>query len=230
MILVESTLTELERSAKDRIATLESELHERDISCDEKLKSLAGTYNIRLDEQGALLKLAKDKEDELLKRISALSTTEDELRDKVHASENAFGERLRAASARERDLTEKINQLHKQLESLNKVAEQKERALEEKLHLTQDELVVLRQSRKTAEPQMSPRSFVDRPKMLQEEIESLRCVLELKQSEISDLRKQNHELVKAADALPAALVKVSALESRLEDIQIQLKCKSDEEK
>lgn len=179
------------------------------------------------------LETAKNKEDELLKRISALSSTENELREKVHASENEFGERIRAAAQRERDLTEKINQLQKQLELNHKEAETKERNLEEKLNLSQDEIVVLRNSKNASDMCGSPiatRSTATQPRMLQEEIESLRCVLDMKQREISDLRKQNNELQTAADALPGAILKVSGLESRMEDLQIQLKAKCEEEK
>lgn len=151
------------------------------------------------------------------------------MREKVHASENEFGDRLRSAAARERELTEKLNKLNRDLEVMHKEAEQKERLLEEKLNISQGEIEVLRQP-KNADGSLSPRSSLPRPQMLQDEIESLRCVLELKQREISDLRKQNHELHKSADALPNALIKISGLESRLEDVQIQLKAKIDEEK
>lgn len=82
-------------------------------------------------------------------------------------------------------------------------------------------------------PPISPRSNAAAnppPRMLQEEIESLRCVLELKQREISDLRKQNNELQTAADSIPNLMIKISCLESRLEDLQLQLKAKCDDEK
>lgn len=66
--------------------------------------------------------------------------------------------------------------------------------------------------------------------MLQDEVESLRCVLELKQNEISELRKKNHELVADAEALPGVTLKVNSLEKRLEDLQLQLKQKCAEER
>lgn len=200
------------------------------------MQSYLNTYNIQVAEQEAAIKIAKDKEEELLKRISALSTTENELREKVHASESEFGERIRAASIRERDLSDKVNNLNRQLDAFNKEAEGRERLLQEKLTLSQDEIVVMRHNNSMTEHQQttatSPqnRISVDRPQLLQDEVESLRCVLELKQNEISDLRRQNHELMKNADALPVALVKISGLETRLEDLQIQLQCKTDDEK
>lgn len=217
----------MEQSAKQRIDELETELAKQAAQHAEQVQTNLNAYNIRLAEQEAIQKLAKDKEVELLKRISELSSTENELREKVHASETEFGERLRAASVRERELLDRINQLV----SINKEAEFKERQLEEKLTLSNDEIVVVRHStRSSLDASNSPRISSDRPQMLQDEVESLRCVLGLKQSEISELRKQNHELVKNADALPIANVKISSLESRLEDLDIQLKTKCEDEK
>lgn len=205
------------------------------------MQTYLSTCTARASEQDCALQLAKEKEDELLKRISALSTTENELREKVHASESEFGERIRAASIRERELSEKVAHLNRQLDVFNAEAEQRERVLREKLELSQDECVVLRHSNSidtTTTAAETPaqaasavnRISVDRPQLLQDEVESLRCVLQLKQNEISDLRKQNCELRKNADALPAALVKCSVLETRLEDLKIQLQSKTEDEK
>lgn len=210
--IAKHSISELERITTERIQSLESTLAARDGD----------------------LETARNKEDDLLKRVSALSSTENELREKVHASEKEFGDRIRASAQRERDLTDKINQLHKQLELQHKEAETKERSLEEKLNLSQDEIVVLRNSKNASDmlcgSPIATRSTPTQPRMLQEEIESLRCVLDMKQREISDLRKQNNELQTAADALPSALLKVTSLESRMEDLQIQLKAKCEEEK
>lgn len=167
---------------------------------------------------------AHEKEAELLKRISELSSTENELREKVQASESEFGDRLRIASQRERDLNDKLNALGRQLVAIGKEAELKERQLTEKMTLCQDELVVMRQRNTNEVGTNAPQ------RMLQDEVESLRCVLDLKQQEISDLRKQNHQLVKDNDTLPAVTLKVHTLQSRLEDIQLQLKQKCSEEK
>lgn len=160
---------------------------------------------------------AEDKEAELLKRISELCSTENELRKKVLASENEFGDRLSMARLRERDLS-------RQLSIQSKEAECKEQLLQEKLILTQDELTAMRQRSTVDSDTNGPQ------RRLHDEVESLRCVLDMKQQEISELRKQNLELVKDADALPAATLKVHTLESRLEDIQLQLKQKCEDEK
>lgn len=151
-----------------------------------------------------------------MKRIKALSSTENELREKVLASETEFGERLQLAALREREQNEKFNSLNK--------------GLVEKLGLANDEILVLRSPRvSTAVENASPKQIKDQPMTLENEIQSWRSVLEMKQKEISDLQKQNRELENSAAALPVALAKISGLESRLEDLTIQLKTKNDEE-
>lgn len=158
---------------------------------------------------------------------------------------------------RERDLTDQINGLHREMERMRRETERKERELEEKLTITKDECVVLRQSRNgSVEPACSQtgngtaaassgntmnvsgnplqlnRSSgnINHLQVLQDEVDSLRCVLDLKQREISELRKQTQEYERDAKDLPGALTKISALESRIEDLEVQLKTKTEEEK
>jgi hypothetical protein len=180
------------------------------------------------------IEAAKESESQLLERINSLSCTENELREKVHSSELDYSERLQMATMRERELNDMLCVLRKQVEETkvkSEKSEVRERELTEKLNLTQDEITVLRQSRSTPERSNGGGVVnVSRAQILQDEVESLRCVLELKQSEISDLRKQNQELSKSSDELTQALVKISALESRVEDVQVQLSAKLEEEK
>lgn len=199
---------------------------------------------MQLAEKDAALKAAQDRETELLQRITALSCTENELREKVLASERDFGDKLRCAALRERELADKVNQLNRQLDEMKTRAEQKERELCEKLNISQDEIGVLRRSHSNRNsPEInnhhnntncnskSPTQLNGlTASALHDEVESLRCVLELKQSEISDLRKQNLEYQRAAEELPAALLKASAMESRVEDLQSQLHTKIEQEK
>lgn len=217
ILKVENCLNELERTTNEQINEIERKKYES----DEKLL-----------ENEKQLKLAKEREFDLLTRINSLSCTENELREKVQVSEDEFNERIRAAGQRERDLNDKIFQLQKKLDEIKISSEQKERELGEKLNITQDELnVTRRQSHYSVEQQKSrsPTSL-SRAEILQDEVESLRCVLELKQSEISELRKQNQEYQRAAEELPTALIKISGLESRLEDVQVQLTSKMENEK
>lgn len=60
-----------------------------------------------------------------------------------------------------------------------------------------------------------------------DEVESLRTVLELKSSEMQDLRKQNEKLQREGDDLPAILQKLEAAQSRIEDLNVQLQRKSE---
>lgn len=60
-----------------------------------------------------------------------------------------------------------------------------------------------------------------------DEVESLRTVLELKSSEMQDLRKQNEKLQREGDDLPAILQKLEAAQSRVEDLNVQLQRKSE---
>lgn len=180
---------------------------------------------------------AHTKELELLNRIAALISTENELREKVHVSETEFGERLRVASMRERELQD-------QLLAAGREIDQKERLWQEKFTLCQDELNALRiqctantaNTGNTSHTSTanSPVITSDTPpvrarQMLQNEVDSLRCVLQLKQQEIADLRKHNHELAGDAEALPAITVKAHALQSRIEDLQLQLEQKCSDE-
>lgn len=141
-----------------------------------------------------------------------MSSTENELREKVLASETEFSERLQAAAMRERELTENINVLSKDFN--------------EKLSSANDEIMVLRSTAATKVP-ASPKVSKEQP--FETEIQSWRSVLEMKQKEIADLKMKNITLENSVAALPPALAKITVLESRLEDLTIQLKIKTDEE-
>ncbi|XP_058818345.1 uncharacterized protein LOC131681538 isoform X2 [Topomyia yanbarensis] len=255
---VESYLSEQQRSAAERITVLEAELIRAKHETDVKVRTCIEEFETKLAASEAELAKSKAREVELLQRISALSCTENELRDKVHSSELEFSERLQAASLRERDLNEQIKQFNRQLEEISRAAMAREQELEEKLSLTQDECSFLRHSRNSSEPPQSsdtsPEMYhrnsqnsdhtllgspsqnnksstsLNQAQILHDEVDSLRCVLDLKQREISELRKQTQEFERDAKELPAALVKISALESRIEDLQVQLKTKTEEEK
>lgn len=58
------------------------------------------------------------------------------------------------------------------------------------------------------------------------EAESLRAVLDLKQTEVSELRRALGEANQKADILPSMIEKVSVLTARCEDLQSQLERKS----
>lgn len=65
---------------------------------------------------------------------------------------------------------------------------------------------------------------------LEEEICSLRTVLDLKHSEIQDLRKQNEKLRREAQDLPFVSQKLDSAQARVEDLNAQLQTKIENEK
>lgn len=62
-----------------------------------------------------------------------------------------------------------------------------------------------------------------------QEIQSLRAVLELKQAEVAELRTCLAKVTQKVEILPSTLDKVQGLTSRCEDLQLQLKRKTDVE-
>lgn len=226
------SLDDLDNEKREKVESLEQLLAQKQEEAAENLRALMKETDVKVAARDAELLSSNERENDLLKRIQALSLTEDELREKVHTSEMEFSEKLHHANLRERELTEKINQVTKQLEDMRARGDNEKRELEEKLNLSQDELFVTRQSRSSIgnESFLNKTINLNQSQLLQDEVESLRCVLELKQSEISELRKQNCELQRAADDSLAAQTKCSALESRVEDLEVQLGARHEEEK
>lgn len=65
---------------------------------------------------------------------------------------------------------------------------------------------------------------------MEDEVCSLRVVLELKHSEIQDLRKQNEKLRKDVQDLPFISQKLDSAQARIEDLNAQLQTKIENEK
>lgn len=232
IFLVKKCIEDLENEKREKIESLEMEMIHKQNKAEEKLRVYINSSNEKIKSRDSALATASEREDELLKRIQSLTITENELREKVHSSELEFSDRLHSSNIRERELSEKINHLTKQIDELRMETENEKRELEEKLNLSQDELTVIRHSRNSSANESFHNRTVSQShsQILQDEIESLRCVLELKQSEISELRKHNCELQRTSDQSIAAQIKCSALESRVEDLQVQLQAKQEEEK
>uniref|UniRef100_A0A1B0C993 Microtubule-associated tumor suppressor 1 n=1 Tax=Lutzomyia longipalpis TaxID=7200 RepID=A0A1B0C993_LUTLO len=223
---------------RDEHLSEKQQMESRLMEAETRFRSFVAESEERRGLHESQMKEAKLRETDLVQRISELSTRENELRDKVVASEEEFGEKLRLAAMRERELQEKTMQLQRQLDETKARAEGRERELQERVDLLQDEIAVLRHTRAAAATTNGPTSPTTRQRttstgntqVLQDEVESLRCVLELKQSEISELRKQNAELQRSSDELSATMIKLSGTESRVEDLQVQLEAKINEEK
>lgn len=235
----ESTLTALENSTREKIKSLETELVKQKEVAEKNLSCVLNDLNVKLEAEKLTAKL---REDELLRQIADLSVRENELRDKIVASETDFGERLRVSANREKELIDTIRTLNNQINQLKDRFEQTERELGEKLSLSQDELSILRNSRSSNSTSSSSLSdvhtlgsklngtLINHDTSLLDEVDSLRIVLELKQHEISDLRKQSQEYQRETEKLAPALFKITALESRIEDLQMQLSVKLEQEK
>lgn len=226
--IVKLNLVEMERSAQEQIQALRFELEEINHQHADALKAYQMRADNRCSELESQLQMSRDRERELVERINNCTVTENQLRDKVQASEQEFAQRLIAATARERELNDKVVQLTLQL----KASDDKRIDLEEKVKLACDETSALRHRRSSIDhslPNLNGSILSSSPVMLEEEVLSLRTVLDMKLNEISELRKQNQMNQSAQDELPKAQLKISILESRLEDLTIQLKTKVEEE-
>lgn len=225
-------LHETEKSAKEQIHDLQRQLSEISEQHSKTLKACQIKAETQCNELETKLKLSHDREAELVESLNHFTVTENRLRDKVQASEQEFAERLQAATTRERDLNDKIAQLTRQLQNEeNRRCEHEERLKLNELRQRQHssgKCVINGNDTLASVQYTSPTG--NKSQMLEEEVESLRSVLELKQNEIAELRKQNHELQSAHDELPKALTKISVMETRLEDLTIQYQIKVEEEK
>lgn len=228
--LVKLSLLETEKSAQEQIQALRYELDEINHQHADTLKACQMKADLRCSELERQLQMSRDRELELVERLNNCTVTENQLRDKVQASEQEFAQRLIASTARERELNEKVAQLTRQL----KASDDKRIELEDRVKLAKDETSVLRYNRNSVDNCLpnggnSVQNLAGSSVMLEEEVLSLRSVLDMKLNEISELRKQNQMVQSAQDELPKAQLKISILESRLEDLTIQLKTKVEEE-
>lgn len=228
--LVKLTLRETEKSAQEQIQALQYELTGINQQNAEALKACQMKTDRRCSELEHQLQLSRDRELELVERLNNFTVTENQLLDKVQASEQEFSKRLIAVTSRERELNERVAQLSRQL----KAGEDRRFELEEKLKMALDETNAIRHRRYSGENSLqngntSVQNQSGSTVMLQEEVLSLRSVLDMKLNEISELRQKNQSMVQAQDELPKAQLRISVLESRLEDLTIQLKTKVEDE-
>lgn len=178
--------------------------------------------------------------EQLEARLSDLMVTENELREKVMASEVSYSGRIKMGEQREKELQERIQKLQDEMEMVRIQAETREQELQSKLEVVQSELVVLRSQSMSEEPSMlmAPQSASylhssptkSSAENYQVEVESLRSVLDLKNTEISKLRRENQEQQRAVEELRLERIKANSLESKVEDLQFQLNVRNEKEK
>lgn len=218
-------LSETENAAKEQIQSLQLQLTEIHGQHTDSLKACQLKANARYNELEQSLKISRDRENDLVEQLNKFSVQENQLRDKVQACEQEFSDRLQASTARERDLSEKLAQLTRQLKAKAEHCDE----LEGKLELAEIRQQCTTNSNCSASANDGSSTTSTKSQMMENEVESLRSVLELKMNEISELRRQNHKLQTAHDELPVAQAKISLLETRLEDLSIQYQARVDDE-
>nr|CAD7433671.1 unnamed protein product [Timema monikensis] len=141
------------------------------------------------------------QETELLSRISAL---EESGRARLEELVEKHGAEMEAADRREVELQNRLTSLQEEY------ANQWRRLLHD---INKD---------KDSKLQVT----ANRCKELQNEVQSLQTVLDLKIEELQELRRQNAALTREAEELPSARQKIQSLALRVEDLEAQLKKKT----
>lgn len=191
---------------------------------------------------------ARTEKEEGRCRTEELETRLGDLREKVMASEVSYSGRIKAGEQRERELQERVRQLSEEMEMLRIRAEAREQEWQTRLEMVQKEtetVVLLRSQSMSDEgssslvvPPANP-SYRHSSPMKQTttasdnwhvEAESLRSVLDLKMNELSELRRQNQDLRRAADELTLQQIRTSSLESKVEELQFQLNARIERER
>ncbi|XP_073821056.1 toucan [Musca autumnalis] len=234
-----SSLEEFEGAAKQQISALQSQLENTQAEYRNNFDSYRNEMELKVSEKSDQIKSYEERENALQQRLKNLEISDRELRDRLTQMEDSCSKRLQQSAEREFELMDRIKSLTKELDRLKTQKESNERDLKDKLNLSNDEIAILRTTRRSLNESgvCSPRntsscSAVGNMELsrLQNEIESLRCVLELKQKEISKLTKQNEELLRDADEKLALQAKISLLESKNEMLLSEMEIKSEKEK
>uniref|UniRef100_A0A336LGV5 CSON011445 protein n=1 Tax=Culicoides sonorensis TaxID=179676 RepID=A0A336LGV5_CULSO len=210
--LVKQQFIKFESEAKTRIQNLEEQLIEKEMSHVTELEKLKNDADIRIQTYESKIREATDNEKVLLDRINELTLKVNEITEKAHINEI--------------ELSEKINVITSQMEKLKTDSKTREHELLCKLGNIQDDV---HNFRKTSPEKLLSTNVIQTQSTLHDEVESLRCVLDIKQNEISELRKQNQEMQRSVDDQNALLAKFASAESRLEDLNVQLQYKNTQE-
>lgn len=216
--------------AKDRFRELESQLQAKDEEKKQALQSYHQEVAHQLRHKQEQLQLAEQQVLQLQTRIREQEQQEQQLREKLTRKESSYTMRLSAAAQREEEAQATVKALTKELDALRASTEHKERDLRDRLALSQDEVSVLRSSSQRRSPSTSLNDSAAELCRLTSEADSLRCVLELKQAEISTLSKQNAEQQREIDELRSRSNRVPLLEATNEMLRTELETKTEKEK
>ncbi|XP_016937961.3 uncharacterized protein toc isoform X3 [Drosophila suzukii] len=227
----EEKVLEVQMLAKQRFCDLESQLRAK----DEESKQAQQAYHMEVSHKLTLkqehLTTAEHKILDLQTRLQKLEAQEQENREKLIRKENIHAARLSEANQREQELSDRVRSLTKELTTLKANKEHNERDLRDRLALSQDEISVLR----TSSQRRSPCSSLPDPasaelSRLTSEADSLRCVLELKQAEISSLSKAKSDLIRESEERLKLGNRVALLEAQNEMLRTELEAKTEKEK
>ncbi|XP_030565435.1 trichohyalin isoform X1 [Drosophila novamexicana] len=221
---------EVQLIAKERFRELESQLQAKDEEKKEALQAYHQEIAHQLRHKQQQLTIAEQQVLQLQTRLQEHEAQEQQLREKLTRKENTHAIRLAASTQREEELQERIKSLTKELQTLRASTEHNERDLRDRLALSQDEISVLRSSSQRRSPPNSQADTSAELCRLTSEAESLRCVLELKQAEISALSKQNAELQRENDEQRGLGSRLTMLEAQNEMMRTELEAKTEKEK
>nr|NP_001036329.1 toucan, isoform E [Drosophila melanogaster]ABI31284.1 toucan, isoform E [Drosophila melanogaster] len=227
----EEKLMEVQLRAKLKFCELESQLRAK----DEESKQAQEAYRMEVSHKLALkqehLRTAEQKIQELQTRLQQVETEEQGHREELIRKENIHTARLAEANQREQDLIDRVKSLTKELNTLKANKEHNERDLRDRLALSQDEISVLRTSSQRRSPCTSlPDNASAELNRLTSEADSLRCVLELKQAEISALSKAKADLIHESEERLKLSNRVALLEAQNEMLRTELEAKTEKEK
>ncbi|EDV57581.2 protein MLP1 isoform X3 [Drosophila erecta] len=227
----EEKVLEVQMLAKQRFCELESQLRAK----EEENKQAQEAYSMEVSHKLALkqeyLRAAEQKIQELQTRLQQVEAEEQGHREKLIRKENIHAARLSEANQREQDLIDRVKSLTKELNTLKANKEHNERDLRDRLALSQDEISVLRTSSQRRSPCISlPDNASAELNRLTSEADSLRCVLELKQAEISALSKAKADLIHESEERLKLSNRVALLEAQNEMLRTELEAKTEKEK
>ncbi|XP_032592588.1 putative leucine-rich repeat-containing protein DDB_G0290503 isoform X2 [Drosophila grimshawi] len=250
---------EMQMIAKERFQDFESQLLAKDEEKKQALQSYHQEVAHQLRHKQDQLSVAEQQVAQLQSRLQEHELQQQQLHEQLTQAENKHATRLEAATQREDEQQERIKSLTKELQSLRASNEHNERDLRDRLALSQDEISVLRSStqRRSANSNSNGSSSSNSQTgtsttaaaagvgaaaaaaaadtnaemcRLTSEAESLRCVLELKQAEISTLSKQNAELQRENDEQRGLSSRVTLLVAQNEMLRTELEAKTEKEK
>ncbi|EDW03840.1 GH10288 [Drosophila grimshawi] len=223
---------EMQMIAKERFQDFESQLLAKDEEKKQALQSYHQEVAHQLRHKQDQLSVAEQQVAQLQSRLQEHELQQQQLHEQLTQAENKHATRLEAATQREDEQQERIKSLTKELQSLRASNEHNERDLRDRLALSQDEISVLRSSTQRRRAAAAAAAADTNAEMcrLTSEAESLRCVLELKQAEISTLSKQNAELQRENDEQRGLSSRVTLLVAQNEMLRTELEAKTEKEK